>query len=117
MIQFIREVNQDFNEGTIKMAAYEFDGEKYKQASRHQKEWGNNLISQLHLSGAETVLDLGYGDGALSERKSYRDRCVSFILAIVIMYAGNYLASTENAISKLLPAYWSNQLMLNENGI
>ena len=50
------------------MAAYEFDGEKYKQASRHQKEWGNNLISQLHLSGAETVLDLGCGDGVLSEQ-------------------------------------------------
>lgn len=40
------------------MATYEFDGEKYKQASRHQKEWGSNLISQLHLSGAETVLAL-----------------------------------------------------------
>lgn len=41
------------------MAAYEFDGEKYKQASKHQKEWGNHLISQLHLNGTETVLDLG----------------------------------------------------------
>lgn len=50
------------------MAAYEFDGEKYKQASRHQKEWGSNLISQLHLTGTETVLDLGCGDGALSEQ-------------------------------------------------
>lgn len=48
------------------MAVYEFDGEKYNQASRHQKEWGNNLIFQLHLSGTETVLDLGCGDGALS---------------------------------------------------
>ncbi len=50
------------------MAAYEFDGEKYKQASKHQKEWGNNLISQLHLCGAETVLDLGCGDGVLSRQ-------------------------------------------------
>lgn len=50
------------------MAAYEFDGEKYKQASKHQKEWGNHLISQLHLNGTETVLDLGCGDGALSEQ-------------------------------------------------
>ena len=50
------------------MAAYEFDGEKYKQASRHQKEWGNTLISQLHLCGNETVLDLGCGDGVLSEQ-------------------------------------------------
>lgn len=48
------------------MAAYEFDGEKYKKASRHQKEWGNGLISQLHLKGDETVLDLGCGDGVLS---------------------------------------------------
>lgn len=50
------------------MAAYEFDGEKYKQASKHQKEWGNNLISQLHLCGNEAVLDLGCGDGVLSEQ-------------------------------------------------
>lgn len=35
--------------------------------SEWQKEWGNNLISQLHLSGAEMVLDLGCGDGVLSE--------------------------------------------------
>lgn len=39
---------------------------------------------------------------------------VTFVLAIVIMYAGNYLAGVENTVSKLLPAYWSNQLMLNE---
>ena len=50
------------------MAVYEFDGEKYRQASRHQKEWGNNLISQLHLKGTEIVLDLGCGDGVLSEQ-------------------------------------------------
>ena len=50
------------------MAVYKFDGEKYKQASKHQKEWGNNLISQLHLCGNEAVLDLGCGDGVLSEQ-------------------------------------------------
>ena len=50
------------------MTAYEFDGEKYKQASKHQKEWGNNLISQLHLYGTETILDLGCGDGVLSKQ-------------------------------------------------
>lgn len=50
------------------MAAYEFDGEKYKKASRHQKEWGNGLISQIRLSGNEAVLDLGCGDGVLTER-------------------------------------------------
>lgn len=52
------------------MATYEFDGDKYKKASKHQKEWGNNLISQLHLCGEETVLDLGCGDGILSEQIS-----------------------------------------------
>lgn len=43
-----------------------FDGEKYKQASTHQKEWGAKLIAELQLSGAESILDLGCGDGALT---------------------------------------------------
>ena len=29
------------------------------------------------------------------------------------MYGGNYLAGAENAVSKLLPNYWSNQIVLN----
>lgn len=52
------------------MSAYEFDGERYKKASRHQKEWGNDLIAQLHLAGNESVLDLGCGDGVLSGKIS-----------------------------------------------
>lgn len=47
---------------------FDFDGEKYKKASRHQKSWGNRLISELSLSGAETILDLGCGDGVLTAR-------------------------------------------------
>ena len=50
------------------MSSYEFDGEKYKKASTHQKEWGNRLISELELKGNEFILDLGCGDGVLSER-------------------------------------------------
>lgn len=36
---------------------------------------------------------------------------ISFIVTIITMYVGNYLAGAENIVSKLLPAYWSNQLM------
>lgn len=46
--------------------AHEFDGEKYKLASAHQKEWGARLIGELRLAGTERILDLGSGDGALT---------------------------------------------------
>lgn len=49
------------------METFEFNGEKYKKASKHQKEWGNKLISQLQLKGNETILDLGCGDGVLTK--------------------------------------------------
>ncbi|PRX31037.1 trans-aconitate methyltransferase [Orenia metallireducens] len=45
---------------------FEFDGEKYKKASKHQKEWGRRLIGELDLKGDETILDLGCGDGVLT---------------------------------------------------
>jgi len=47
--------------------AFEFDGQKYKQASKHQKLMGRELISELELTGTETILDLGCGDGLLTE--------------------------------------------------
>lgn len=50
------------------MNTFDFDGEKYKKASKHQKEWGNSLISELSLNGNEEILDLGCGDGVLTER-------------------------------------------------
>jgi trans-aconitate methyltransferase len=52
------------------MVAFEFDGEKYLQASKHQKEWGHRLISELEFNGNEAILDLGCGDGLLTERLS-----------------------------------------------
>lgn len=52
------------------MKTYEFDGEKYKKASAHQKEWGQSLISKISLSGNETILDLGCGDGHLTKQLS-----------------------------------------------
>ncbi len=47
---------------------YEFDADKYIQASSHQRQWGNNLIKQLQLKGNERILDLGCGDGELTAR-------------------------------------------------
>ncbi len=57
---------------------YEFDGEKYKNASAHQKEWGSEIIfefkpeskSGLKLKGSERILDLGCGDGFLTQKLS-----------------------------------------------
>jgi trans-aconitate methyltransferase len=52
------------------MKPFEFDGEKYKQASKHQKEWGNKLMSGIDIKGNESILDLGCGDGVLSQQLS-----------------------------------------------
>jgi trans-aconitate methyltransferase len=46
--------------------SFEFDAEKYKKASAHQKEWGKKLISELNLAGNERILDLGCGDGGIT---------------------------------------------------
>ena len=50
------------------MSAYEFDPEKYRQASGHQQDWGNRLIEELDLRGDEKILDLGCGDGRPTAR-------------------------------------------------
>src|SRR5512136_2623836 len=49
-----------------------FDGEKYRQASAHQKEWGRKLIDELPLAGHERILDLGCGDGVLTAQLAAR---------------------------------------------
>lgn len=48
--------------------AHEFDGNKYKAASAHQKEWGAKLIQERSISGTERILDLGCGDGVLTSQ-------------------------------------------------
>ncbi len=50
--------------------SYEFDGDKYKKASSHQKEWGSRILSELKLSGSEAILDIGCGDGYLTQKLS-----------------------------------------------
>ena len=47
---------------------FDFDGDKYRQASTHQKNWGNKLIAELALRGDESILDLGCGDGVLTRQ-------------------------------------------------
>jgi len=46
--------------------AFEFDGEKYKKVSSHQKEWGKRIIAEFEFKGNEHILDLGCGDGILT---------------------------------------------------
>ena len=47
---------------------FEFDGEKYKKASSHQKEWANKILEELNFNGNETILDLGCGDGTITDQ-------------------------------------------------
>ncbi len=49
------------------MGNFEFDGQKYKNASSHQKEWGTKIITELNIKGTESILDLGCGDGVLTK--------------------------------------------------
>lgn len=48
--------------------SFEFDGEKYKKASTHQKEWANKILQEFNLTGNETILDLGCGDGVITKQ-------------------------------------------------
>jgi trans-aconitate methyltransferase len=52
------------------MTSFEFDGKKYKEASTHQKEWGVKVLGELTFRGNEKVLDLGCGDGMLTQKIS-----------------------------------------------
>jgi trans-aconitate 2-methyltransferase len=50
----------------------EFNGEEYRKASVHQKEWGDRLVSSLQLKGDEKILDLGCGDGVVTAKLAER---------------------------------------------
>lgn len=52
----------------MSMGNFEFDGQKYKSASSHQKEWGAGILAELCLEGTEAILDLGCGDGVLTKK-------------------------------------------------
>lgn len=47
--------------------AFDFDGKRYKEASKHQKEWGNKIIGEMNIKEDYFILDLGCGDGVLTQ--------------------------------------------------
>nr|WP_312291448.1 methyltransferase domain-containing protein [Clostridium chromiireducens] len=47
--------------------AFDFDGKRYKEASKHQKEWGNKIIQEMNIKEDSFILDLGCGDGVLTQ--------------------------------------------------
>lgn len=51
------------------MSTFEFDGEKYKKASKHQKEWGSSLIGELSLSGTVLGIDASAGMIAAAQKR------------------------------------------------
>ena len=46
---------------------YDFDGKRYKKASKHQKEWGGKIIEEISVNEDSIILDLGCGDGVLTQ--------------------------------------------------
>ena len=45
---------------------YKWNAEEYKDNSPNQKKWALELLSKTHLTGNESVLDIGYGDGEIT---------------------------------------------------
>ncbi|WGS84054.1 class I SAM-dependent methyltransferase [Methylomonas sp. UP202] len=48
------------------MHHYQWNAEDYRQNSSAQQQWAQELIAKLNLTGTETVLDVGCGDGKVT---------------------------------------------------
>lgn len=51
---------------------YEFDGNHYEKASLHQTSWGERMVALLPLKGTERILDIGCGDGRVTQKIAVR---------------------------------------------
>ena len=51
---------------------YPFDGKRYEKSSQCQREWGIELVEELHLNGGESILDLGCGTGVITRELAER---------------------------------------------
>ena len=45
---------------------YRWDPQEYRNSSSNQRTWAVELLSKIDLSGSETVLDIGCGDGEIT---------------------------------------------------
>ena len=66
------DIARNYGEKSREAPPVEFDGQRYRQTSAHQKEWGSRLISELALCGDESILDIGCGDGVLTAQLADR---------------------------------------------
>ncbi|USN51603.1 MAG: methyltransferase domain-containing protein [Myxococcales bacterium] len=48
-----------------------WQGAVYQKNSRPQQEWFEQVVSALQLKGNEEILDIGCGDGAISNKIAY----------------------------------------------
>ena len=51
---------------------YEFDGRQYEKASAHQTRWGEDMVMLMTLGGTEAILDIGCGDGRVTQKLALR---------------------------------------------
>jgi len=51
---------------------YEFDSKQYEKASAHQTSWGERMVEFLPIEGTERILDIGCGDGRVTQKLSFR---------------------------------------------
>lgn len=77
--------------------AYEFDGDKYRKASNHQKEWGEGIISEFSFKGSESILDLGCGEGRLTAALA---DCVPEGSVVGIDASTNMIATAQKTYKK-----------------